>query len=442
MSKLLTEPRMIKDLSDTKKKVYKKTEQEPREITYKVMGESSKAQVDELFRIYKESPLNARVKSKNSKSRGDGGYSFHRLVLFEKGDKDFEFCVFRTSFGISITNRIYSSQKKIVSIIYSKGKFYYINKQGKNSILPLTYELLTSFVLNNTYNSSRYGRELLAESEMMHYFLAKFPWIRVLGENKLGKYLNMNVVKEKKLFGGNDINRHVMKVPNNIAKLVMESKAFERFGERSGSPIKKWQEILKYLDGIEHLRLEMLNSHLFYDTCNMAVTLGRKINCRWGMTRFKEEHDKWAREIGNILLDCEEVYKLSIRKEYILFAEFSKFKMFLTNKDLLLEGMMQNHCVGTYINRVNSGNCAIYHVDGYTLQLEIKKEISQNSGDEVKSLIRIQFKGKHNYEASDELKAYVDAKIKEFNDSNVLNEVQENFIPVVKKSNYAALDLW
>jgi hypothetical protein len=38
---------------------------------------------------------------------------------------------------------------------------------------------------------------------------------------------------------------------------------------------------------------------------------------------------------------------------------------------MLAEGMLQHHCVGTYIDRVDKGQTAIFHVKGYTLQVQV-----------------------------------------------------------------------
>jgi hypothetical protein len=180
------------------------------------------------------------------------------------------------------------------------------------------------------------------------------------------------------------------------------------------------------------------------DTCKMAKTLGRKVNCKWGLTRLKEEHDKWAREITRIILDCEKEFELNIRPEYKAFADFSGFRLLRTNKDMLEEGMSQNHCVGTYIDRVDRGECAIFHVDGYTLQVGIETKTERVSvmpetslfGNgritmpvskhvEVKSFKNLQFRGKHNKSAPKELVAEVQSYMDEFVKQDGFNKVKE-----------------
>jgi hypothetical protein len=373
MNKLLTEPRLIKRIAEPKKKTRRKKltpeEKELLPIKYTVIREIKNPIVDELFRLYKESPYKARVKTYNSRH----SISFNRTVLFEKGDEDFEICNFQNTFGISVTNKMYSGQKKISSISYKNGKFWSIDK-FKSNITPLTYNKLLSFI----YCHEGKTKAALHDSMIFTFFLSRFPWIKMLEEHQISSGVNLNVVKAKKLFSSKDINRHVLGVPNNIANMIIESNILQTFkGKEGGKYLSEWKELSKYLDGIQNLTLEMLKSHYFVDSCRMARTLGKKVNCRWGAKRLKEEHDAWAREIGNIVLDCEEEYDLKVKPVYHKFAEYSGYKLLKTNKDMLIEGMMQDHCVGTYIDRVDRGECAIFHVEGYTLQ--VKEEVKKAS---------------------------------------------------------------
>jgi hypothetical protein len=355
------------------------------------------------------------------------------LVLFEFNDTEFEICEFQTTFGISTTNRIYSSQKKLSSVSYKKGKFWYINNRNKQkTIQPLTYGNFIRFIqeTENLYNYSNDKSETLAKSKIFSYFKERFPWVMTLSESKISYGTTFNVVVSKGLFGLKALNRHIMKVPINIANMILDSEAFQ-FLKSDGIPIKKWYGVMKVLDNIENVTPELLNDHLFADTCKMAQTLGRKINCAWGPKRLKEEHDKWAKEITRIILDCEIEYDLNIRPIYKSFAEFSGYQLLKTNKDMLAEGMLQHHCVGTYIDRVDKGQTAIFHVKGFTLQVEVfdlnwKGYYENNENVKTKTfyirehfayedhykkidpshkkaLINVQFRGKFNQSAPQEL---------------------------------------
>lgn len=477
MSKLLTEPRGKMELTDVKKKKrVKKEPSEPVEVRYTVLKEGDKHRVDELFRIYKENPYYARVKFFNAKEK----VWFYRLVVFEKGLNDFEISQFTNSFGISVTNRIYSGQKKNSSIVYKGGKFWHINKRGGTGVVrPLTWGALITFINEcegiNTWGSNSY--EKLKTSKVFGYLYAKFPWIKMLSEHPMSMGVNMNVVKEKKLFKYKEITKHVMKVPNDIAEMVVESKAFAHLRNAEGRPAegrppKGWISMLKDLENVQCLTKELLDSHFFVDSCRMARTLGKKINCKWSLKRLKDEHDTWAREIDNIVLDCEETYDLAIRPEFLAFAEFSGYRLLKTNKDMLIEGMMQNHCVGTYIDKVNRGECAIFSVEGYTLQvgIEKKRELlkgyfdllddgvtgivdgledldyydgedehlrlpqAQSKSVEFKVFKNIQFRGKHNVSAPPELVEKVQMEFDRFKEAGKFNDLPTNYTPSDRKS--------
>ena len=137
------------------------------------------------------------------------------------------------------------------------------------------------------------------------------------------------------------------------------------------------------------------------------------------------------------MLECELEYDLNIRPIYKAFAEYSGFKLLSTNKDMLAEGMIQNHCVGTYINKVEKGQCAIYHVDGYTLELshitetfKVKESfeggIPQYRNLEKKVLKNVQFRGKYNADAPKELNDRVNRMLIDFMVSKEMELAEEN----------------
>lgn len=441
MTKLLTESRIPKEASSKplKKRLVKKDK--TTDVKYTLIKESDKKNVNDLFRIYKEDPFKARVKFYN---KGKGYFHFERSVLFEFGEKDFEICNFEIRFGISKTNRIYSSQKKLSSISYKNGKFWYINNRAKiKKILPLSYPYLIEFIRSSECSSFNGVNFETAKrnSKIFEFMHSRFPWIQMLSESPISYGTTFNIIISKGLFGMKDLHRYIMGSSNNINETVLSS----RYLGNSQS-IKQWKIDMEYLEGIEHLTVEFINNEYFQDTLRMAKTLGRKINCRWGAKRLKEEHDKWSREITRIILDCEIEYDLNIRPIFKAFANFSGYTLLNTNKDMLREGMLQNHCVGTYINKVEMGECAIFHVEGYTLQVKValldwegeKKRVrSEKMHDRFiqaqynrpeyydiydetrkKILINAQFRGKHNEQAPKELVDKVEQMMIDFVKAN------------------------
>jgi hypothetical protein len=101
----------------------------------------------------------------------------------------------------------------------------------------------------------------------------------------------------------------------------------------------------------------------------MAKTLGVKLNLAWGLNRLRLEHDKWAKEIVEVLLTYEPFRELNIARVYKDFAEYSGYEILTSNHALIEEGKVMGHCVGTYSGEVDRGSCGIFRVHGCTLDL-------------------------------------------------------------------------
>ncbi len=417
----------------------KKTDTIPSKVVrHEIFKESANLAIDKLIAVYKANPLNARVMFFNGNG-DDSQYEKHRLVLFEKENSNFEICYFRIKYGISVTNRMYHHEKKVLSICYSKGKFYYINKtKGVNMIRPLTYNFLNTFVSQTEY---------IKNSKTLSYLKSKFQWIQLLSEHPMGANMNFNRIKTDKLFSYKDLSRHVFGVPNNIANIVLGSRWIKSQNKPVFTLSKSWKDMLKYLDNIQNLRQEMIDCHYFKDSCKMAKILGKKVNCNWGLKRLKDEHDLWADEISNIMLDCEPEMELNISPVYKRFAEFSGYNLLRTNKELLKEGMKQKHCVGTYINQVHSGTCGIYHINGYTLQLIYENSIIDTvdscTGKTIRThkkfLKNTQFRGYLNNQAPQELIDEVQAKLDNFKEAGY---IEDNELDIIKKTTEPIKNLW
>jgi len=387
--KLLTEPRLIKKITEPKKRVYKKKIVDGEKPKYTILGQQENDKIRKLLDLYNIDPFKARVVYFNDNT----GYSFSRVVLFEYSDGSFQICNFMVSFGISVTNKMYSSQKKVSSISFKNNKFWVVSQNSK-TIFPLTYGYLNQF----SYECCINGGDVIRD-----FFHKRYPWTKVISENTIFYLLSFSTLLANKLTSANDMKRYLYKQPINVCKVLEDS----RFGSDYKS-LKQFKEMTKVMDGIEFLTLKMLNENIFIDTCKMARTLGRKVNCRWGLKRLKAEHDKWAKEISYILLESVPEYDLSIKPLYVKFGEFSGYTLLITNKEVLNEGIIQNHCVGTYIDKVNRGESAIYSVDGHTLELGISY-----SGDGL--LIR-QLKGWGNESAPKELAEKIKETLSRFND--------------------------
>lgn len=406
-----------------------------KDVKYTVLNTSESSKLKKLLTVYKKDPFAARVIFFNSDSNE---FFSSRLVMFEHKNGDFQICVFKKTFGVSITNRIYSREKKMQSITYSKKRFYTYSGHN-NKLTQLTYNNLENFIL---YLGS-YGIKNLEKDFILDILIKKFSWIRFILENGVLHSTAFTTFIRYKLFNLKDALRHIFKCPYPVIEVILSdfsSKTksnMEIFGEMVGlndqpnstkyiNRLKRWKSINKYLINIENLTVEMLNHSDFNDACRMAKILDKKINCSWSISRLVGEHDKWSKEITHIVLSNEEKYDLKIADIYREFAEFSGYKMLTTNIDLLNEGMIQKHCVGTYIDSVNKGRCAIFHIEGFTLEIRYNTLNGEvNHVFSPKELIQFrQFKGKGNSSAPLDLTSKVKGVIEEFN--RVLNEKMDN----------------
>lgn len=391
---------------------------EKNKVDFHLIQESKSSDIDKLFDVYRKDPRKARVLYFNDKNK----YTQFRLVLFKKGNKDFEIVWFKKSVGISKTNRIYSRQKKVQSLIYKGGKFYLINTNRSSGIVQLTWNGLSSFVSNFTTWSEAKSHPIITS------LFKKFSWMRFVSENSILHNVSFNSITRYKLYNLNDALKHLFKVPLPVVKNLMIM--FKDYS--SHDSIKIWKEMKDVLINVENLKPELFRSHIFMDTCKMARTLDKKVNCSWGEKRLKLEHDEWSKEITNTVLEFEDERQLNVAEIFIIFSEYSGYKLLKSNKDLLREGMTQKHCVGTYINRVDNGGAGIYHINGYTLELCFERvhhftnfgglAMSTNN----KYLKNVQFRGYRNCCAPNSLYETVNGLINSFNYKLATEKYKDN----------------
>ena len=116
--------------------------------------------------------------------------------------------------------------------------------------MPLTWANICQFAAQYE-NNNAWGVSKLRETKVFKYLQSKFHWVMMLSECPISWAVTFNTVKEKKLYGMNDVFRYVMKVPAPIAKMVIESNAFAHLknaGSGSLRPISMWKEVLKVLE--------------------------------------------------------------------------------------------------------------------------------------------------------------------------------------------------
>jgi hypothetical protein len=368
--------------------------------------ESKPAEIDKLYKAYALDKKKARVLYFNNRNN----YSITRVIMFKRENGDFEIAHFVETVGISITNKMYRREKKIESLIHKGGKFYYVTRTKR--VTQLTYSGLRAFVGQfSSWNN-------IEDHVIIKSFIKKFSWIRFISEEPLLHNMAFNSFVRYKLYNLNDALKHRFKAPIPVIKNLKVM--FKDYN--TTDMMKIWKEMKQVLINIENLKPEISQHHLFIDTCKMARTLDKKVNCSWSQKRLTQEHDDWSKEITNTVLEFEVERELRVNDMFVKFAEVTGYQLLKTNKELLAEGMKQKHCVGTYIQKVDNGKSGIYHIKGYTLELTFQKifgSYNLDKRDYDKSTYNylnvIQFMGKFNKNAPNELHDEIGEKILAFN---------------------------
>lgn len=350
--------------------------------------------VDALYHYYKKDGYLARVMYMNNPS----GHENHKLMLFTKKNGHFSIVLFRKKYGISVTNRIYSHEKRLITITYN-GKFWLItNNRGKN---------VTQATLNNIVGSIPYfgtGRSKTSEI-ILDKLQERFSWLRFMREHEVLQNIAFNTIIKNKIFSLKKALQHEYKVTLPIAKLLKKHR-------NSVYLVKNFKHHLKYMDNVESLKEDWItnsnNLNLFHDSLRLAKILDKKVNCSWTTRRLKEEHDEWSKKLTDIIfIDGDR--PMRIHDTFTQFAKFSEYEILTTTKDMAYEGKKQNHCVASYVSKVENGNCGIFRVKNFTLEMVW----GYSNGEKI---IRIgQLRGYSNEDAPKYLVDEVLSKVVEFN---------------------------
>jgi hypothetical protein len=366
-----------------------------KEAVYRELYNYQSTSVDTLFKIYAKNKFNARVFFMNENS---SVFNKVRLCVFDEPNGDFSIVYFKRNYGISKTNIMYNRESRIFSIIKKGNKFYFKSRMG---IKPLTY--------NHLRGCEHYN---LIKNELV----SRLPWLRYMTEHDVIQSVSFNTIYSKKIFSLDKALKHQYKLPAPTAKLLYAMK-------NSSHQASYLRYYIEYLDNVENLHntLPTYDFGIFYDTVKMAKTLNRKINCSWSPKRLKLEHDEWSKEITDIVF-TEGDRLMSINDIFIKFADASGFKLLRTTKEMNIEGRKNDHCVATYVTKVDNGNCGIYSINGHTLELNTKWVNNHTT----LALSIVQFRGYKNCNAPENLYNLVKGELYKFNGMEVHTKQQSS----------------
>jgi hypothetical protein len=323
---------------------------------HKILDEQNSPKVDAMFKYYKKDRYLARVLYMNDSS----GHENWKTILFTKKNGHFSIVVFRRKFGISVTNRMYSHEKRVMTINYN-GKFYLINNSGTGG------KTITQATLNNIERVLPFfgsGKNSLTEI-VLDKIQERFSWLRFIREHHVLTNVAFNTIVKNKLYSLKKGLQHQYKVPLPVAKMLQKLK-------NNVHIVQHFKFHLPYMDNVESLKEEWLKKdstlNLFHDSLRLAKIMDKKVSCSWSTRRLKEEHDEWSKELTDIIF-IDGNRDLKIDETFIEFSKLSGYEMLLTTKDMAYEGKRQNHCVVSYVNKVETGSCGIYRVGEFTLEV-------------------------------------------------------------------------
>ena len=334
---------------------------------HKLINEKKSNKIDNLFKLYAKDKYVARVIYMNDNSN----YEHFRTILFTKENGDFTIVVFRKKYGISKTNVMYNHEKRIVEVIYKGGKFYLVDNTTKvrSGITTLTLRTLANACSRVSIYQNNYTWLYDTITSVLEN---RFSWIRFLKETDLCNNVAFNTIISNKIYNQKKALTHEYKTTEPVAKLL--HKLLHSHDSHAHNLVKAIEGYMPYIKNIESLQEDWFmnkNIGIFHDTLKMGKILNKQVNASWTARRLKEEHDKWAKIISDIVF-IDGNRDMNINKIYKDFSEHSGYELITTTRDMAYEGKRQNHCVATYVNRVEDGTCAIITTKEYTVELRTK----------------------------------------------------------------------
>jgi hypothetical protein len=153
----------------------------------------------------------------------------------------------------------------------------------------------------------------------------------------------------------------------------------------------------------------------FDDLIKIANETDNKINFSINESNVKEQHDKMLLEN----LDKMKAKTIHVDDKFLILEKYlpKEFKMLKNGIELLFEGLIQKHCVNSYSDKINRGECCIltteYDEKRYTAEIHFGKHWFSNDNEHI---YRIQqFTGYANSSVPNELKSKLQDIIDEVN---------------------------
>lgn len=382
-------------------------------VITELLYEDTPENIHQLNLIYDKDRFHARVYYMNTRgdTRTESTFKQKSLYRFEDKDGNVDIVLFTRSYGISKTNKRYISKKVDFRI------------RIRDTGVWVTYEhKIRAYMLFDISVQRHYGDIADKVEEVVS---EKLAWYRYLKEEFPHFDRSLNYFINHGLYNKKDIIKHEygFDLPLSTILYNLDKKGVLH----GGSDFRKLKFYKPWMinENKFNEKLILKNWRLFHDSLKVAKMLDRKINLRWSKKRLEKEHIDMSMDMVNIIYQYDES-KLDNKQCYIDFAEFSRYKLIGTMKELALEGITKRHCVVSYKDMVNNHRSGIYCIGDYTL------ELSERDG----GLYMTQFMGYENALAPNKLDNEVKDMITEFNEKCYASETEDKRL-LVNKNMYA-----
>lgn len=291
--------------------------------------------VDRFKKLYAEDRFKARIYAIDQSPYMERVmYNNVKLGTFQIFDE-------KLNYGVSTTLKLYARKKCINKYLVSPGKFY--GQLDRGNRLGVLRPITASDVNNSTFKD---------------VFIRHYSWIGPMVQNMLWG-IALNTVYKHKLFTPAKVLRYMFHCDAERAKAL-----------QSGIGYHDWKQLRKNVINIQNLNTDIASDHdsLFVDTIKLGFKLNRMVNAAWSERRLRQEHDDWSAIYTNIALEAT-ARPLKIANTYLQFADFLGGGLIMDTKELALEGLRKSHCVASYADKVDRGQCAIFVFKGYTAEV-------------------------------------------------------------------------
>lgn len=318
----------------------------------------------------------------------------------------------------------YPSKRNVSFVFISPSGSIKFNIPSKNKPVWLSLSNIKKFPFN--YFGINNNNERLKLSKKLLFNNKKNEWC----EKHIGKVtskkdnfiLTTQTNFTKSIYGScSNLQQFINKI-----KTIDEPLSYKQFKDLSFDEIYEIMSLapifknpVNFIDNYHSFNIVKIEnseySTYFDDLIKIANETDNKINFSLNESNVKEQHDKMLLEN----LDKMKVKTIHVDDKYLILEKYlpKEFKMIKDGKDLLFEGLTQKHCVNSYSDKINRGECCIltteYNEKRYTADIHFGKNWLD---DYNKEIYRIQqFKGYANSSVPNELKSKLQEIIDEVN---------------------------